>query len=115
MNNEEKKLRKLYRDLAEAERDMLLAFAEFLAGRSEGVAAPVPEPALIAPKENESVVAALKRLSASYPMLDKGKMLNETSVLMSQHVLQGRDKDEVIAELEVVFKRQYEILKNGGA
>jgi hypothetical protein len=38
----------------------------------------------------ESVVAAIKRLSKTYEMLDRGPMLNETSALMSAHVLQGR-------------------------
>jgi hypothetical protein len=37
-------------------------------------------------------------------------MLNETSVLMTQHVISGRDAAEVIDELEVLFRRHYEKL-----
>ena len=43
-------------------------------------------------------------------MLDRSKMLNETSSLMTQHVLNGRAATEVIDELEIMFKRHYEKL-----
>ncbi|QKT04573.1 Crp/Fnr family transcriptional regulator [Ectothiorhodospiraceae bacterium 2226] len=98
--------------LGAAERDMVLAFAEFLAQRgAPSEPEPLPEPQIIPRPERESVVGALKRLSASYPMVDKGKMLNETSALVAQHVVQGRAAEEVIDELEVLFLRQYEKLK----
>lgn len=89
----------------------VLSFAEFLKGRreQETVAIPLPRP-LPRPAE-ESVVAAIKRLSASYPMLDRTSMLNDTSTLMAQHVLQGRAASEVIDELEQVFYAKYERLK----
>jgi len=58
--------------------------------------------------EQESVVAAIKRLNATYFMLeDHAGLLNEASVLMTQHVMQGRDINEVIDELETVFARFY--------
>lgn len=41
-------------------------------------------------------------------MLDRSKLLNETSALMAQHVMQGRSAVEVIDELEVVFQTHYE-------
>jgi hypothetical protein len=99
-----------FRALAAAERDTLLAFAEFLAQRG----APTPEPHR-GPREpipvprpsTESVVAAIKRLSKTYAMLDRGPMLNETSALMSAHVLQGRSASEVIDDLEALFARHY--------
>ncbi|MCK5386268.1 MAG: hypothetical protein KAJ39_03720, partial [Gammaproteobacteria bacterium] len=50
------------------------------------------------------------RLSATYPMINKDKLLDETSSLVSQNMLQGRDAVEVIDELEIVFKKHYEIL-----
>ena len=108
MNSTEKRLLRLFRDLGNQERETLFAFAEFLNTR----AAPqppseLPTPELIPRPENESVVAAIKRLSASYPMLDKGRMLNDTSNLMTQHVMQGRPADEVVDELEEVFRRHY--------
>ena len=43
-------------------------------------------------------------------MLDKPQLLNESSVLMTQHVMQGRDVNEVIDDLEVLFARFYQDL-----
>jgi hypothetical protein len=54
------------------------------------------------------VVVAIKRLRATYPMLEPSKLLTETYELMTQHVMQGRDRVEVIDELEVIFRRHYE-------
>ena len=109
MTSTEKRLLRLFRNLEDQERDTLLAFAEFLSSR----AAPkppseLPTPELIPRPDNESVVAAIRRLSASYSMLDKGRMLNDTSNLMTQHVMQGRPAKEVVDELEEVFRRHYE-------
>ncbi len=107
---EEGRLVKLFRRLGPAERETLLAFAMFLAERASllpGDEAP-REPSHRPRPENESVVAAIKRLSLTYEMLDRGPMLNETSMLMSAHVLQGRGAAEVIAELESLFERHYQ-------
>ena len=41
-------------------------------------------------------------------MLDRSRMLNETSSLMTQHVIHGRAAGEVIDELEQLFRRHYE-------
>ena len=111
----------LFQQLPASEQASLLAFAEFLLSRSEGmparVPAPPPEPIVIPepqpiPRpERESVVKAVKRLAQTYPMLDKSKMLTDTSSLVMQHVIQGRDANEVIDELEVVFERYYTQLK----
>lgn len=111
----EKRLLKLFDKLATPERDMLLAFAEFLNARAEGsgaVPAQPQEPLDLPRPENESVVAAIKRLNASYPMLESHRLLDQSSMLMSQHVLQGRDVNEVIDELESLFRRHYEELLN---
>jgi hypothetical protein len=97
----------LYRDLPEAEREMLLAFAEFLVTRGGREDVTVPEPQAIPRPEEETVIKAMKRLSSTYPMLDKARLLNETSMLMSQHMLQGREAREVIDDLEAVFARHY--------
>ncbi|UHD17163.1 hypothetical protein [Thiocapsa bogorovii] len=106
----ERRLVRSFRALAAAERDTLLAFAEFLAQR--GAATPEPhrgprEPVPAPRPSTESVVAAIKRLSKTYAMLDRGPMLNETSALMSAHVLQGRSASEVIDDLEALFARHY--------
>ena len=113
MRDDEKKLFILYNSLPEDKRLMLIEFAEFLQSKTKvedkygGV---IPKPRLIRADESETVVGAIKRLSAGYFMLDRAKMLNETSLLVTQHVMHGRDKAEVIAELEQVFARRYEKL-----
>lgn len=102
------------------------SFAEFLLSRSgqlplvpphEPPAPPVPleipDPDDIPRPDDERVVAAVKRLSKTYFMLDKKQMLSATSELVTQHVLQGRDAVEVIDELEGLFREQYQQLKQG--
>ena len=107
----EKRLREILAELPEMQAVALLEYAEFLAARYGGpkeITAPldIPRP------EKESVVKAIKRLGATYPMVDRAKMLNETSVLMTQHVISGRDAAEVIDELEILFRRHYEKIAN---
>lgn len=106
--SQEKRLRQIFSRLPPGEQESLLAFAEFLLARAEPAAPParqeIPRP------EKESVIAAVKRLSASYPMLEKSSLFHETSALVSQHVLQGRAAAEVIDELESLFTRHYESL-----
>ena len=112
------RLLKFYRRLTEGDKESLLAFAEFLAGRAgeRGDALadgkhPL-EPKAIARPPEESVIAAIKRLSETFYMLDRSDMLNETSTLMSSHVLQGRPAAEVIDDLEVMFQRSYDHYKS---
>ena len=108
-NDPAKKLQALYDKLPPAEQKTLLDFAEFLAGRCQQSLAPVDiTPRNIPRPESESVVGAIKRLSESYHMVDRSKMLHETSGLMAQHVMQGRDAVEVIDELELLFERYYQ-------
>ncbi len=112
MKPQEKKLLNLFRELPEAERQTLLDFASFLNHRHNEARASLPpsKPQPLPRPEKESVIAAIKRLSAGYPMLDKARMLNETSLLVTQHVMQGRPAVEVIDELELVFERHYQQL-----
>ena len=119
MSELEENLLNLFRELPAADQASLLAFAEFLHSRAGAVPRmprvrepePIPEPVAIPRPEEESVVKAVKRLAQTYPMLDKSKMLNDTSALVMQHVIQGRDAAEVIDELEIVFQRHYARLK----
>lgn len=106
---ESRQLISLYEELSDAGKQSLIDYAEFLLSKqqqSPTSAEPI-EPEHIPPREGESVIQAIKRLSAAYHMLDKGKLLNDTSVLMTEHTLQGRDREEVIADLEAVFKQHY--------
>lgn len=116
MKPKQKKLRELFERLSETDQEALMAFAEFLSARQESRKPEKQEyekPLHIEPKENESVVGALKRLSACYPMLNKAKLLADTSPFVSQHMMDGRDKKEVIAELELVFQKHYQKLLEG--
>ena len=111
---EQRRLLKLYGKLGEQDRESLLAFAEFLAVRGEGSGtsdsgSDTPaEPKAIPRPEKESVVAAIKRLSETYHMLDRSLLLNDTSSLMTAHVIKGREAAEVIDELEELFARHYQ-------
>lgn len=103
------RLREIAERLPDAQLQALLEYAEFLLER-HGATPMSADPLDIPRTENETVVAAIKRLRASYPMLDAAKLLNETSVLMSDHALRGREAGAVIDELEQLFRRHYERL-----
>lgn len=110
MKKSTKKLLEHYRKLPDEVAQQLLDFAEFLVLRHQVEIKELALPADIARPENESVVVAVKRLTATYPMLDKDKLLNDTASLMTQHMIQGREAVDVIDELEVIFRKEYEIL-----
>jgi len=110
MNPRTKKLNHCFDALPLAEQNTLVEFAEFLYQRCGIDEKPLSEPQLEAAAENETVVTAIKRLSRSYPMLDKSKVLHEASGLMSQHLLQGRAASDVISELEQLFADHYQKL-----
>lgn len=117
MTAEERKLLQHFRSLSLEQQHTLTDFAAFLAARAEASPARQPAPAQpipIARPQTESVVKAIKRLTATYPMLDRAKLLHETASYMQQHLLQGKPAVEVIDELEVVFQRHYERFKGEG-
>lgn len=107
-----KRLHEFFAQLPAVQREQLLDYAEFLVARhgAPAPAVPVPAPENIPRPAQESVVKAIKRLSATYPMVNRNKMLNETSLLMMQHVMHGRDAVEVIDDLEALFRAHYERL-----
>lgn len=123
MDTASRRLHSLFEQLADSERATLLAFAEFLATRSRagtappGVTAPessrpeLPPPGSIERPEQETIIAALKRLARTYPMLDKSEMLGATSDIVATHLLQGTDAARVIDELEEIFRSHYEQLQ----
>jgi predicted transcriptional regulator len=105
-----KRLLKIFQGLSEQDQKTLLDLAEFLQSRVTEEVQQIPEPQFVHRPRGESVVKAIRRLSKSYYMLDKPIMLNETSTLMAQHVMQGRPAEEVIDELERLFEDQYQKL-----
>jgi hypothetical protein len=119
----------LLEKLPAADLEAVTRFAEFLLHRTgnapvlssvatvspvAAVPAEVPAPEAIPRPDDEKVVAAVKRLSKTYYMLDKKTMLGVTSDLVTQHILHGREAAEVIDELEALFENQYRQLKAGG-
>ncbi len=112
MTTKEKHLQQLFRHLSDDDQHALIGFAEFLASRAKMQPAdqlPVT-PQLLPRPPKESVIAAIKRLSQSYPMLDKATMLDSTSNLMTDHVLHGKEAAQVIDELERLFRETYATL-----
>ncbi|MGV3628880.1 MAG: Crp/Fnr family transcriptional regulator [Betaproteobacteria bacterium] len=91
--------------LDEAQQDALMDFAATLAARDEGskTAAIKPEPR---PAE-ESVVAAIRRLTRSYPAVERRRLMGPVSTLMAQHAVQGREAAAVIDDLEAVFEQHH--------
>ena len=111
---DEKRLRKLYRDMCSQDQATLMRFAEFLAGSPTLELEPMtefPTPEAIPRAEQESVVKAIKRLTATYPMIPRERLLNETSSLMTAHVIHGKPATVVIDELEMMFTQHYTTLK----
>jgi len=103
------KLESLAQRLSEDEQKTLLEYAEFMVSRSTHVVAEVSDiPLDIQRPDGESVVAAMQRLSKTYPMLNMEKLLHEAAGLMSQHVMQGRAAVEIIDELQEMFERYYQ-------
>ncbi|WP_198266243.1 Crp/Fnr family transcriptional regulator [sulfur-oxidizing endosymbiont of Gigantopelta aegis] len=110
MNKSASKLLDVFSDLDQDDQNSLLSFADFLLAQAkqDGRIIEVAEPLVIERPAEERVVAGIKRLSATYPMLKKNTMLDETASLMSEHILKGRSAESVIDELESLFKKRYD-------
>jgi hypothetical protein len=118
MTSSERQLLELYQQLEPDEQAMLLAFAEFLCQRGASVVDPpraatveISEPVSIVRPEKESVVAGLKRLAQTYPMLSKTEMLTATSDLVARNIMLGTDPAQVIDQLEDIFREHYRKLR----
>ncbi len=110
MKRRVKQLQTLMSRLSSEQQQTVLDFAEFLAQRENQV---VADSVLLTPENierpiEESVVEAIKRLKQTYHMLDTSDLLNQTSALMGQHILQGRDASSVIDDLQALFQASYE-------
>jgi len=107
MANAVKQLQTIYRELPPPEQEMLLAFAQFLQARAAQKAPATPPLQPLPRPDKESVIAAIKRLSQTYPMLDKSRLLNETSAIVTG-IVQNKNVVELIDELERIFARHYQ-------
>ncbi len=113
LSTDQRKLLKIFKGLDKKDQTVLIAFAEFLDKREASIdndcsVQPSQEPIPLERPAEESVVAAIKRLSSSYHMLDADTLLTETSSLMTAHLIHGRSASDVIDELETMFTREYE-------
>lgn len=110
---QEQRLLQYFKKLDATQRQSLLDYAEYLLQKY-----PLPEqfeqsdPLSIPRPVQETVIGAIKRLRKTYPMIDASALLNETSSLMAQHLVQGRGTQEVIDELENLFARRFEELSS---
>ncbi|BAO45334.1 conserved hypothetical protein [Thiolapillus brandeum] len=113
----QRRLLRLYSGLDDGRKSTLLAFAEFLAQQQEedaampGVSEPeqAQPPGDIPRPEEETVVAAMRRLTETYPMIERDALLDRATSLMMAHMLQGQPAVEVIDELEALFSQHYQV------
>ncbi len=116
MSNLKKTLLNHFSNLSEQEQSSLVSYAEFLVSRETPLglsASEITEPLNIPRPDKESVIKGIKRLSATYPMLDKSVLLNEISNHMTRHIIHGISASEVIDNLETEFLNQFEKWKSG--
>lgn len=112
MNQDERDLLTRYRALDAENRRMVSEFAAFLATRETPPAPHIPTEPLDLPRPvDETVMQAIKRLRATYPMLDQTALLNDVSQHVTDHLVKGRPATEVIDDLEAMFRRQYDAYK----
>ena len=111
---EEKQLLDLFGRLAPEQQERLIAFAEFLDVQPADAGAVAAAPVAIPRAPGETVAMGIRRLTRTYPMLDRRKLMAEAARLMAQHALEDRPTDEVIDELERVFERHYQKMKAEG-
>ena len=99
----------VFEQLSTDRQKSLYDFAQFLLLQQGGPkASAVSQTPLDIPRPDaESVVAAIKRLAKTYPMLNREALLHDASTLMSAHVMQGRAANDVIDDLQVLFESAY--------
>ncbi len=108
MRRDDRDLLRRIGELDAADRHALESFLDFLLQRGAGRADAAPtRPLPIARPDSESVVAAMRRLSATYPMVDTDRVFHRASALMSEHLVAGRDVVSVIDDLEALFEEAW--------
>jgi hypothetical protein len=104
------RLMEIIENLTDEDRRAVVAFAEYLQSRNpmrpetERV---WQEPVVPVRAPDETVVGAIKRLAAAYPMLDRKALLGDVSDMMSQYLVHGRSVTAVIDDLEALYQRRY--------
>ncbi|MEK9742600.1 MAG: Crp/Fnr family transcriptional regulator [Gammaproteobacteria bacterium] len=88
---------------------LLAEFADFLRARQPEPESDFGEACVLPRPQDESVIAAIRRLSKSYPMLAKDDLFNEASSLMTRHLMHGESAEATIDRLESIFKARYDL------
>ncbi len=117
---EQRLLLRLFSRLDVSRRASLQAFAEFLCqqqeqeeqGNASSLASEIQAPEDIPRPEEESVVAAMRRLTGTFPMINRDALLDRATSLMTSHMLQGQPAAQIIDELEALFEEHYQIYLN---
>lgn len=114
MTHDERELLSLWRELPETARASLRDYAAFLHTREVSAPPPAPsEPIDIPRPADEGVIAAIRRLHKTYPMLEHDhSLLNDASAQMTRHLIHGYPAPATIDELERVFRTRYEAMKD---
>jgi len=97
----------LYEYMDEESRQSLSDFADFLYNRSGPVVKEILPPEDIPRPQQETVVGAIKRLKLTYHMVESMAVFSSASSLMTEHMIKGRDVNEVIDEMETLFADAY--------
>jgi len=105
-----KKLIELYEVLNDERQNSLFDFASYLYSLGDLVNQEIAEPENIPRPQKETVVGAIKRLKATYHMIESMSVFSDASALMTEHMVKGRDSVEVIDEMEKLFDRAYQDL-----
>lgn len=97
----------LYECMDDERKRSLCDFTDFLYAQAEPVCKEIPSPDDIPRPEEETVVGAVKRLKTQYHMVDSMAVFSAASSLMTDHMVKGRDLEEVIDEMESLFEDAY--------
>jgi hypothetical protein len=98
---------KLYESMAEEQKRSLSDFADYLYDRHGPAVKEILPPEDIPRPEQETVVGAIKRLKLTYHMVESMAVFSSASSLMTEHMVKGRDVNEVIDEMEKLFEDAY--------
>ena len=107
----EQALLKAFHQMTPTARRTLVDFADYLSRRHPVAVPPVSEQPLKVPRPaEESVIAAIRRLAKTYPMLNSDNVFSAATTLMTRHIMGQQAAVEVIDELESMFKARYDNL-----
>jgi DNA polymerase/3'-5' exonuclease PolX len=101
---------KLYESMDEVHQRSLSEFADFLYERYGPAVKEILPPEDIPRPEQETVVGAIRRLKSTYHMIESMAVFSSASSLMTEHMVKGRDVNEVIDEMEKLFADAYQKL-----